>query len=254
MNRRRKAQLYFLTLLLLALNLIVLAIRPTYLFNLIIVYALPTLLVLSWDKTQTRNKILIFGLTAAVLFAPPIELMARLTNSWDVQSTLPRIFGISPMENLFYAFINFVFPVAFYKHFTEKDKKTKPKKLWKSFVVILVLLSVTVNTIFAFKPELISWHYWQIAVIFLGIPAIIISYLNPKILIKALPTTFFFAVLFLVHELISLFLGHWWWPGEYLLPISVFGKTFPIDDVLIWYLLSTPVLIGGYEFFFDDMK
>lgn len=27
------------------------------------------------------------------------------------------------------------------------------------------------------------------------------------------------------------------------------AKKFPIDDVIIWYFLSTPVLIGGYEYF-----
>jgi hypothetical protein len=71
---------------------------------------------------------------------------------------------------------------------------------------------------------------------------------------KSLSTTLFFAGAFFIHELVSLKIGHWWWPGEYLLPINLGSIIFPIDDVIIWYFLSTPVLIGGFEFFFDDFK
>jgi hypothetical protein len=53
---------------------------------------------------------------------------------------------------------------------------------------------------------------------------------------------------------VSLKIGSWWWPGEYIKTFIIFGKVFPLDDIIIWYLLSTITLIGGYEFFADNSK
>ena len=120
--------------------------------------------------------------------------------------------------------------------------------------LMFMVLSIVVNILFIVDKRMITLNYWQLALAFLVIPAAALWVENPHIIKKAIPTTIFFATVFFVHELISLKIGHWWWPGQYLLPISISGQTFPIDDVIIWYFLSTPVLIGGFEFFFDDFK
>jgi hypothetical protein len=49
-------------------------------------------------------------------------------------------------------------------------------------------------------------------------------------------------------------IGSWFWPGEYLLNLNIFGLKMPLDDIIIWYFLSTPVLIAGYEYFVNDNK
>lgn len=250
----RKHQLYFLIIYLLLANLLVLAAKPTYLGNLFIVYAVPMLVTFSWLKNETKQKILLFSLMSVLLFAPPIELMARLADSWDVQTSLPKIYNISPFENLIYAFINFVFPLSFYKHFTEHDKKSPLSENWKVLIILMSIFTTIVHIAFALDEELITMHYWQIAVIFLAVPATILYLKNKEIIFKSVPTTIFFAATFFIHELVSMKVGHWWWPGDYILPASLGGQVFPVDDVLIWYFLSTPVLIGGFEFFFDDFK
>jgi hypothetical protein len=86
------------------------------------------------------------------------------------------------------------------------------------------------------------------------LPGVILFYFRPKLLKKVWLPTVFFALVFFVYEVVSLLVGSWWWPGNYLLSISILGHTFPLDDVIIWYILSTPVLIAGYEFFADDKK
>jgi Mn2+/Fe2+ NRAMP family transporter len=97
-------------------------------------------------------------------------------------------------------------------------------------------------------------NYFTTAIIILIIPSIIIFSKDFKLLKKVFLPTIFFAMIFFIYELVSLKIGSWWWPGEYLLPIKIFGKIFPLDDVIIWYFLSTITLIGGYEFFADDEK
>jgi hypothetical protein len=71
---------------------------------------------------------------------------------------------------------------------------------------------------------------------------------------KTLLPTLFFAGVFFIYEIVSLKIGSWWWPGEYLKTFIIFGKVFPLDDIIIWYFLSTMTLIGGYEFFADNDK
>lgn len=232
---------------------IVLIFRPSYLANLFIVYTIPTALTFLWLK-KSRKKVLIFALVTTLLFAVPVELVARLANAWDVQSILPRMFGIAPLENLLYAFVNFLWPLSFYELFIDKDTDGTVSKKWKYLVGMYVALSVLIFLLFFINQEIITRNYWQIAILILVVPACIIFYKNKKLVKKTIGVTIFFAMIFFVHELMSLYVGHWWWPGEYLLSVELFGGPFPLDDAVIWYLLSTPALIGGYEFFMDDFK
>lgn len=177
-----------------------------------------------------------------------------MADAWDVQSIFPRLFETAPLENLLFSFFNFFWVLCFYEYFIDKDKDKKISSRWKYLVLIFCLLSLTVYTLYFCNQEIVTIPYWVTGVFILIIPAIIIFSLNPKLLKKIIIPTIFFAFVFLIHEAVSLYLGHWWWPGEYLLPLNINGIIFPLDDVIIWYILSTPALIGGYEFFMDDNK
>ncbi|KXK27101.1 MAG: hypothetical protein TR69_WS6001001127, partial [candidate division WS6 bacterium OLB20] len=52
-------------------------------------------------------RVLVFSVITVLLFAPPVELTARLADVWDVRSDLPRLLGYVPLENMVYAFFNF---------------------------------------------------------------------------------------------------------------------------------------------------
>lgn len=227
--------------------------RPVYLVSIIIVLVPPALVNFWWLK-QSRAKILIFSGLTTLLFAPPVEIAARLANAWDVQSVLPRLFGIAPLENLLFAFLNFFWVLSFYEYFVDRDTKAKISPYFRFVVLGFCLLFLLALSVFFFDRGLLAVNYHVLALIILLVPGIILFSLKPKLLAKTWLTTLFFAVVFFMYELISLVIGSWWWPGEYLLPISLAGQVFPLDDVIIWYFLSTPVLIGGYEFFVDDGK
>lgn len=252
MARKKKLQILGLFTYVVFAIIIVYIFRPTYLVNLFIVYLPPSLINYFWLK-KSGHKILLFSIITVLLFAPPIELVARLADAWDVQSTLPRLFGTAPIENLIYAFFNFFWPLCFYEYFIDKDKSYKTSKKLKYLVGLYLALSLAVYVSFAIYGELIAINYWLVGVGVL-LPSILILGKNPKLINKIILPTIFFGLVFFVHEVMSLELGHWWWPGEYLLPIKLFGNQFPLDDALIWYVFSTPALIGGYEFFVDDNK
>lgn len=233
--------------------LIVYFTKPVYILSIFIVLVPPAITNFLWLK-KSRKKILIFSITATFLFAFAIELSSRLANAWDVQSVLPRIFGIIPLENILFAFLNIFWVLCFYEYFVDKDITIKISKKFKYLIALFCLFSLIIFSIYFYDSNKIAMNYFFTAIIVLIIPSIIIFNKKPRLFKKIILPMLFFAIVFFVYELVSLKIGSWWWPGEYLLPIKIFGEVFPLDDVIIWYFLSTMTLIGGYEFFVDDWK
>lgn len=229
----------------------VLLFKPVYLASILIVLLPPSLTNFLWLK-NSRAKVLVFSAFSTLLFAPPIELAARLADVWDVQSVLPRFLGLVPLENMLFAFFNFFWVLSFYEYFSDGDKSAAFSKRFKYLIGLYCLESLIVYALFFFDRGMIAMNYFVVALPILIIPGLLIFGARPRLIKKVFLSTAFFAIVFFVYEIVSLKIGSWWWPGDYLFPIKIWGSIFPLDDVIIWYLLSTPVLIGGYEFFMDD--
>ncbi|MFP4539410.1 MAG: hypothetical protein ACLFNN_00555 [Candidatus Paceibacterota bacterium] len=224
-----------------------------YIFTIIIVLVPPAVVNFWWLK-RSRLKIFLFSIFATFLFAPPVELSARLADVWEVQTIFPEILGFIPIENMLFAFLNFFWVLSFYEYFVDRDTSPKISPRFKYLIGFLCLISIVVYSLYAYDKQLIALNYFELAFFILIIPAVTIFTKKPSLLKKSILTTLFFAVVFFTYELVALKIGNWWWPGEYWLTFTVWGEVFPFDDIIIWYFLSTPVLIGGYEFFIDDWK
>lgn len=222
--------------------------RPIYLLSIIIVLVPPTLANFRWlNDMATKKRILAFSLLSLFLFAPPVELSARLANVWDVQSVFPRPFGLIPLENMLLAFLNFFWGLSFYAYFTGTSP-SKSSRL-RYLICLYLLLDLVVFSGYFLNPTLIKANYFALALPILIVPAVLLFCRYPALIRKTLPTTLFFAVVLFLYETVSLEIGSWWWPGTYLYALNFNGHIFLLDDILIWYFLSTPVLIAGYEFF-----
>ena len=225
-----------------------------YILSICLVLLVPSVINFLWLR-HARARVLIFSLVSAFIFAPPVELAARLANAWDVQSVFPRIFGLVPLENMLFAFLNFLWALSFYEYFIDKDHAQRHLSRYFKFLVgLYVIFAGVIFSLYFYDSTTVSLQYMILAVIVLFIPALLIFGHRPALIKKTLIPTLFFALVFFVYEIVSLLVGSWWWPGEYVFPVMLFGHTFPIDDIIIWYFVSTPVLIGGYEFFADDDK
>jgi len=253
MDRNKKIKLGALLLYVILALIVVFLTHPAYIISITLVLLPPSIINYLWLK-NSRRKILIFSLLSALLFAPPLELMARLLNVWDVSSILVRPFGLIPLENMFFAFLNFFWVLSFYEYFVDKDGKKPHNEKFKYLIALYLLFAALIYSLFFYNQQLIASSYVTIAVIALIIPGFLIFRQNPHLLRKTILPTLFFAIVFFLYEIVSLQVGSWFWPGEYLFPIKLWGHIFPLDDIIIWYFLSTPVLIGGYEFFVDDDK
>ena len=104
--------------------LVVLLTKPVYILSIIIVLVPPALVNFLWLK-KSKKKILVFSIISTILFAFAAELSSRLANSWDVQSVLPRLFGILPLENILFAFLNIFWVLSFYEYFVDRDFSSK---------------------------------------------------------------------------------------------------------------------------------
>lgn len=233
-------------------NLIIYFWQPSYFASLLFVYFPPMLANFYWLK-GSRTEVLVFSLATLLLFAPPIELLARSADAWDVASIFPRILGTMPLENLVYAFINFFWILCFYEYFIDKDLPAKIPRKFRILMILYLLLFISIFSLFLIDDSLAAVNYWVLGVGIM-IPALAIFARKPKLLKKTLIPTLFFMFAFFINEVVSMEVGYWWWPGEYLWAVNLLGNVFPIDDVIIWYVLSTPALIGGYEFFMDDFR
>lgn len=252
MSRDHIYRMLFLFLYVLCACGVVWIFHVPYIFSICLVLFVPAVVNFLWLR-HARMRVLVFSLVSALIFAPPVELAARLANAWDVQSIFPRIFGLVPLENMLFAFLNFFWGLSFYEYFVNKDHRQRHiSKYFKFLVGLYVVFAGIVFSLYFYDSTTVSLQYMILAVIILFVPAVLIFSHRPQLIKKTIVPTVFFALVFFVYEIVSLLVGSWWWPGEYVFPVMLFGYTFPIDDVIIWYFVSTPVLIGGYEFFADD--
>lgn len=250
----KKNKILFLFFYVIIAGFLVYFLRPNYFVSILIVLAVPAFINFYWLK-KAKTKVLFFSLITTLLFAPPIELLARLANAWDVSSIFFRPFALIPLENILFAFLNFFWVLCFYEYFFDTEKKYFDiSRRFKYLFILYVILSLTVYIMFFSVPHLLATDYYLVGLIFLLPAFIYLAIKFPHILKKSLFVIVFFALIFLFYEVVSMSIGHWWWPGNYLLTISISDMIFPIDDIIIWYFLSTPTLILGYEFFVDDNK
>ena len=252
MSKNKKIKLISLIILVSLGLFLVWLTKPSYFLSIIIVLEPGAILNFSWLK-NSKLKILIFSLAAGLLFAPAVELMARLKDIWDVSSIFPRPFSLIPLEDMLSAFLNFFWGLSFYEYFSGGDKNKKINHRFKYLLLIFIIFSSIIYSLYYINPQLIASNYFFIAIITLIIPEALIFYFFPKLTKRIWLSTIFFALVFFSYEVLALYLDYWWWPGEYLLSIKLFSKTFPLDDAIIWYFLSTPALIAGYEYFASDL-
>lgn len=235
--------LYFLGLIFISF------VKTTYLENILIVY-LPGLLYSFYHLHRSRKKVLLFGL-CSILFIIPVEILARMSNSWDVASTLPRILGIAPLENIIYALVNIIYPLAFYEIFFDNDRNRKISPRWKILIALYATLFVVTFITYFNNPAFLNFNYWILgAIIIVPVLGLLLIY-KRHILKRLLVPAIVFGVMYFTHEIVSMTLGHWWWPGQYILPIQINGLTYPLEDFIIWIIFSNIAVIAGYEVLWD---
>lgn len=248
-KRQKLKDLVILALLFILGIFIVLIFKPGYLANILIVY-LPGMVYSLTRLKRSTKKILIFGIIS-ILFIVPVEILARLTDSWDVASDFPRVLDIAPLENMLYGVVNIIYPLAFYEYFFDNDRNRKISPRYKYLIGIYIVLFITTFIVYFIDPALLKFDYWVLGLLILSPIFILLLIYKSHIVKRLILPAVFFGLMYLVHEAVSMYLGHWWWPGSYLLPITISDHIYPLEDLIIWIVFSNVAVISGYEVLWD---
>ncbi len=196
---------------------------------------------------------LIFGLSISFL----LNLIATYNGAWNVIDTLVplRILGLFPLVDLIWYFLAILFSLLFYEYFSNYSREKISKNMFKILYPVWIFLVLSLVAFFV-KPEFlkIPYAYLVLGVLFILTPLIYLAVKRPVLLKKLFLTSVFFGFLNLLFELSGRYAGQWFFPGQYLGWITVFGISFPFEELLFYIILSTPAVIAYYEIFFDDFK
>jgi len=197
--------------------------------------------------------VVIFGFVVGFAF----DFIQTFNRSWIVTGLVfPwKFFGVLPFDDLLDWGIAALFIFTFYEHFLDDEKNTKISKNLKwAILVFSAGLLVCIGLYLAFPRAITLSYAYLIGGIVAIIFPLIFSARKKNFLEKALKLTAFFFFVWLFAELVCLKYGGWIFPGQYIGTVSLFGLTFPFEELFFWMMCYSATTVAYYEFFIDDKK
>lgn len=213
---------------------------------------------LMWRQKKNIAKIS-FATLLIGLLAFSLDIVLLHNHTWEVHTSsfAFRIFGVPPEEMLWF-FSHIFFILVFYEHFIDDGdldrfritRRVKPLVGFGVLAFILVLLAIY-GLPYASR---IPYAYAAVGGIAM-FPILLYCYARKFTFLKKLvPLGVFFFLFALVMEIKTVQCGLWAFydTPNYLGMITLFGATFPIEEVIFWMALGPSVAIAYYELFADD--
>ncbi len=197
--------------------------------------------------------VLIFG----GLFGFVFDFIETFNKAWIMEELVfPwKILGILPVDDILGFFMMTLLIVLFYEHFIDDEKD---KRISKNTIFVLIpsiLAAIAIVVLFSINPEILTISYaYLVGGIAAMIPLIIITILKPKLLRKFVYIAVPFFFLWFLWEMIALKTGGWIFTGQYIGLVTVFGLTFPVEELFFWTMMYSSSIVSYYEFFIDDLR
>jgi len=237
--------------------IIVLASKANLLVSTLIFAGVPSIY-LSFRAKENIDKALIFSLMG-IPIGIAFDYIGTISGSWIVPSVFPfKLFGIVTMEFIIWGLIMTYFIIMFYEYFLHKHVT---KKMWQPrlkylFFIWVILFGIFAIFFFNFPLKLsIPYFYLLFGIILFAIPISIELYLQPNFISKFIKAGAYFFYIFFIHEVTSLQLGHWAFPGRYFIGwVEIFNVRFPIEELVFFIILFSVATLTFYQFFDDYQK
>ncbi len=255
---RRKIDLLILIGLPPLATAISLAVDANYFWAILLFLGLPSLY-LSLRSPRHVPKTALFALVASLPAILVIDYIGQTMQQWViVQSILPlRLFGVTQIEQLLWAFLNFYAVVIFYKHFLDRRRSGEivgPR--WNELLLIDVAFIVPFGLLLTFNQTMlrVPYYYLVFGLLFIGVPAVFELLLRPRLAGKFLKTAAYFFYLSLAFELTALSLDCCWQfaSSQYIGWVSILDIRFPLEELLFWMTLFALAILAIYEKFDED--
>lgn len=223
------------------------------------IFGLPTLYLL-FRKPENIQKALWAGFLFGILFGIPFEFMAMYSKAWIINPSYllfsGTIFGVVSLDEVIWYFLWTAFAITFYEHFIEHDKKwTVSPHIYKG-ILFALFMNMIVFSIFHFAPQfLLIRHAYFILGICAIVPMFWLLNIHPKLFLKFVPITLFFAPIYLGHDIVAIEKGWWSFTGTYVFGgLNIMGHLLPLEEILFWIVLGSAVMASYHEIFLDDRK
>lgn len=193
------------------------------------------------------------------LLAFDLDIFFLHNGAWEpyISSFSFTIFG-APLEEMLWFFFHIFYILIFYEHFIDDENQFCISRKLKYLIGIstgfflLVLLFI-----YAFPNfSRIGYSYLTIGSVAM-IP--ILGYIILKrvqLLRKVVPLGIFFFIFAFIMEIQALRFGFWSFSDvqNYLYLVTIFGATFPLEEIVFWMVLGPSAVTAYYEIFADDGK
>lgn len=170
-----------------------------------------------------------------------------------------RFFGIWNIDNTLWYMGLIFYMVAFYEYFLDPYKHRHLSKRFRYFLLFPIVISAVVIVLAAVFPDTLShvrYAYLTLALPFIVLPFILLLSLGrkkiPALLGRFSLLSLFFFFVNLTHEITALQNNQWIFPGEYIGTVHLAGVVIPIEEFLLYIVLSGFAGLAYYEVFVDD--
>lgn len=221
------------------------------------IFALPSIIYLSFRSPKNWKKIFISTLVLGLLFMFPLDLIAQYTHTWDTLSYLfpYRVAGVKlTMDNLIWSTLMTMYTITFYLHFFSQKTSSKISSRILPTTIISLIAIVIIPSIIIIDPKFflnINHPYLVLGTLAI-VPTFMFAFRNPVYIPKLLKVGIFFSSFFFIQEIIGMNSHFWNYPGNnYVGWINILGMRFPFEELFFWMMWYSPTLTAYYELFVD---
>jgi hypothetical protein len=266
-HRNRQIDLIVLAVLPIVLASVCLYFGANFAISTFILFGVPLfyLLLRMIGRTRLIIKTSIFAFLFSIPFTLIFDYLMVRDRGWFIEKSIfpYRLFGVIAIEQFIWSFLWVLFVVVFYEYFLESHSKksvfatSSISRRMEFFAIMLFsLLAIFILVIFINPHFLqISYAYLTLGIILGIIPLSIFLFKFPNLTYKFSKITAYFFFLDVVVEYVGLSLNHWSFPGNHFLgTLVVSGFVLPYEEILIYFIVSTPGILAYYEFLDDDQR
>ena len=211
---------------------------------------------LSLHAKKNFSKIFLATFLIGIL-AFSLDIILLHNNAWTpYRSDFSfRIFGVPPEEMLWF-FFHIFYIIVWYEHFIDDERlASTSKQLPRLAIFSIACFALVLTAVYSF-PDMVRIRYaYGVFAALAMVPVVVYLCLWRTVLLKKLlPLTAFFFFFGFAMEIRAVQLGFWSFPNteNYLGMITLFGATFPMEEIAFWMTLGPVVAIAYYELFADD--
>lgn len=232
-----------------------LALRANLLLSTLLFFGLPACY---WSIRTPRGvkRALLFSLVFTPLCALMGGYLAVRDNSWFTPTIFQfRILGEVAVEEIIWSILAAYFVVILYVHFYDQGKHPAESHRLKDFFTLILALFVVFLSVYFLNSDLlrIPYAYLILAIGGLLVPLVLFLISFPRFLTKFVKAGLYLFILAILHELTSLNLGQWFFPGKHFIGwVELFNYRFPFEE-FIFLALSSIAALSLFEYYDDDM-